>query len=557
MYQRRSLVLRLLAIVGIFGGSMALNGRLGLQMASAADISTDHVLVATLLGAAEGDGAGTPNKGDPDGHGTAIIDIEPQSGSVCFVLRVTGIATASAAHIHLGGPATNGPVQITLTAPNAAGFSEGCVIASPDTVSALLAAPSGFYVNIHNEDFTGGAMRGQLGHTTLTTTLSGAAEVNGSGEPNQGDPDGSGTATITVDQSGSQVCYVLRAAAITLPAAAAHIHEARAGTTGDVVVPLSPPNAEGVATGCVEGTIEVINGLPRTPSDYYVNVHTSDFSAGAVRGQLAGTVFVTSLTGAAEISQIGAPGAGDADGSGTAALVVDAARGDICYVLRVADIGLPAAAAHIHEAPAGANGGVEIPLEAPTEPEATSGSGVASDCVAVSAELIADLLETPANHYVNIHNAEFTGGALRGQLAGTVFTTTLTGESEVDGTGTPNQGDLDGTGTAVITLDAEHGDVCFVLRVADIGLPASAAHIHEAPAGVNGGVVVPLGAPNAQGLAIGCVAASAEQIDEILATPTEYYVNIHNQEFKDGALRGQLAESEQVQSVVYLPMIMH
>lgn len=110
----------------------------------------------------------------------------------------------------------------------------------------------------------------------------------------------------------------------------------------------------------------------------------------------------TALTGAAEV-----PGPGDPDGSGTAMLRVNPGTGVICYTLTVTGIE-PATAAHIHEAPADEPGPVIQPLEAPTD-------GSSSACV-TNAELARDLVTRPADYYVNVHNAEYPAGAVRGQL---------------------------------------------------------------------------------------------------------------------------------------------
>jgi CHRD domain-containing protein len=125
---------------------------------------------------------------------------------------------------------------------------------------------------------------------------------------------------------------------------------------------------------------------------------------------------------------------------------------------------------------------------------------------------------------------------------GRTFTTTLTGEAEVNEAGVPNQGDLDGIGTATITLNYGQGTVCWEITVSGIKLPATAAHIHEGPVGVKGPVVVGLSAPDATGFAEGCTSVSREEIKEIIQHPEEYYVNVHNADYPDGALRGQLSK---------------
>ncbi len=125
---------------------------------------------------------------------------------------------------------------------------------------------------------------------------------------------------------------------------------------------------------------------------------------------------------------------------------------------------------------------------------------------------------------------------------GRQFTTTMTGEAEVNAQGVPNQGDPDGIGTATITLNYGQGTVCWEISVSGITLPASAAHIHEAPVTAPGPVVVPLSAPDASGFASGCATVDRELIKDIIQNPEEYYVNVHNADYPSGALRGQLSK---------------
>jgi hypothetical protein len=121
---------------------------------------------------------------------------------------------------------------------------------------------------------------------------------------------------------------------------------------------------------------------------------------------------------------------------------------------------------------------------------------------------------------------------------GRKFTTTLTGEAEA-----PGPGDPDGSGTATLRLNYGQGEVCFEISVSGIALPVAAGHIHEAPVGEPGDVVVPLFlTPDADGSISGCVSADREEIKEIIQHPEDYYVNVHNAEFPAGALRGQLSK---------------
>jgi hypothetical protein len=119
------------------------------------------------------------------------------------------------------------------------------------------------------------------GGPPLKTKLTGAAEV-----PGPGDPDGRGTAIIRLNPSQQKVCFYLTASSITLPASAAHIHIGASTTFGNVVVTLVAPNASGVSFGCVSASADVIAAIRANPSNYYVNVHTTDFPNGAIRGQL-------------------------------------------------------------------------------------------------------------------------------------------------------------------------------------------------------------------------------------------------------------------------------
>jgi hypothetical protein len=88
-----------------------------------------------------------------------------QDGELCYEIYATGIAPASAAHIHRGAPSENGPPVVSLVTPPTGETAEACTRIERDLAQQILAEPEKFYVNVHNEPYPGGAIRGQLVQT--------------------------------------------------------------------------------------------------------------------------------------------------------------------------------------------------------------------------------------------------------------------------------------------------------------------------------------------------------------------------------------------------------
>lgn len=131
---------------------------------------------------------------------------------------------------------------------------------------------------------------------------------------------------------------------------------------------------------------------------------------------------------------------------------------------------------------------------------------------------------------------EVPHGLIPDSTEGRPLKATLSGENEV-----PDPADPDGSGMAEVTLNLGQQEVCYELSVENIG-PATLAHIHAAPAGENGAPVITLDAPS-DGSSSGCVSdVSKDLIREILKSPSDYYVNVHNADYPAGAVRGQLTK---------------
>ncbi len=121
--------------------------------------------------------------------------------------------------------------------------------------------------------------------------------------------------------------------------------------------------------------------------------------AAAPAAEAALIQFTVPLTGAEEF-----PGPGDPDGSGTATLWFRASTNEVTWSIVIDGVALPVAAAHIHQAPAGVAGPVRVDFMGQL-----TGGPLANANVAA-------ILAGPTGWYVNVHNADFPAGAIRGQL---------------------------------------------------------------------------------------------------------------------------------------------
>lgn len=111
-------------------------------------------------------------------------------------------------------------------------------------------------------------------------SLTGAAEV-----PGPGDANGIGAFEGTIDEDQGTICYsasIKNVSKIT----DMHIHRAAAGQEGAVVATLVAPGNTDI-DACVSINKDVAKRIIANPANYYVNVHTTEFAKGAVRGQLS------------------------------------------------------------------------------------------------------------------------------------------------------------------------------------------------------------------------------------------------------------------------------
>jgi Cu/Zn superoxide dismutase len=213
---------------------------------------------------------------------------------------------------------------------------------------------------------------------------------------------------------------------LTANVTAAHIHCAPAGVNGPVGVtlamgPLDPegrvrgsftaPDAGNACGWTTRG--DVIGAV--FDGNAYVNVHTTTFPGGEIRGQLriGSLEFETRMDARNEVP------ANDSDGEGEAEL--RARRDGVRFSVEWEDLTTPVIAGHIHCAATGVNGPVGVtllmgPLDTDdrvrssfTAPDAGTPCGWTT-----LGDVVGAIVD--GNAYVNIHTQTFPGGEIRGQL---------------------------------------------------------------------------------------------------------------------------------------------
>ncbi len=325
----------------------------------------------------------------------------------------------------------------------------------------------------------------------------------------------------------------------------AHIHMALPGRNGPVTHPLEfDLNGDGTS-GSFSAEVNRFeldeNELALLESRrLYINVHTNEFPAGEIRGQLlpeADAYFRTNLSGTSEVP----PVLTQANGAVTLELDGDSLRVTGSFQNLSDDF----SGAHIHLAPAGRNGGVEIPLTVVID-DMDNGNGdrsgifpVGENAFSLSQEQITNLEDR--RFYINVHSDEHPGGEIRGQIVrqGTnTLVANITGSEETPGIIS------DGSGAIIAELDGD--SIAITGSFQDLGSDYTNSHIHVALPGRSGGVTIPLQPDidqedNTMGVFLAqnnTSEVNEEQVEQLMNR--ELYINIHSDEHGPGEIRGQL-----------------
>jgi hypothetical protein len=258
---------------------------------------------------------------------------------------------------------------------------------------------------------------------------------------------------------------------------------------------------------------------------------------------------VAELNGANEVPTPGGPAVGDPNGHALALVKIRGNR--VSFGLQWRGTAAPTAG-HIHAGAAGANGPVSVGFfgqALPLSVRAALGTVTVADAAVIEA-----IKDNPGGFYVNIDTADFPGGAVRGQLQtamplhmesvlwfGRNLKANANAAQEVQVPGGPLVGDANGR--ARWALKATPRKLRYSTTWRRLDAP-TAGHVHKAPAGANGAVVLDLfGAlPDSfSGVAGRLPAPSRRVLKGLWNNPAGFYTNIHTAEFPGGAVRGQLS----------------
>lgn len=264
---------------------------------------------------------------------------------------------------------------------------------------------------------------------TLLMALPGSAQtygalLTGSQEvPNPGDPDGFGTATISINTNNS-ITASITITRIGSNITGAHIHPGAAVVSGPVLVGFTSSTTtfqNGVLTTTIPDVpIETLNSIRANPSGFYVNVHTSEFPGGAIRGQLnpaptnssGAYVFGGDLGGSRENPPV------SPSGNGAFSVRINDSRTRLYYDIVTEGLTSAIVGAHIHKADVGVNGPVVIGFSVASTPGGRiSGSIDLTAATPAQRTAVDEIIGNPGAFYVNVHTTNNPGGEIRGQMA--------------------------------------------------------------------------------------------------------------------------------------------
>eukprot|EP00850_Spirogloea_muscicola_P012003 SM000076S21824 [mRNA] locus=s76:399489:401373:+ [translate_table: standard] len=258
--------------------------------------------------------SGQNDNGPADAVGSSRFDLTYHAnGKTTMGFAITGVSGLPAgdklilAHIHVGTvDVHDGKVVVNLvpyinfTDFTLTGAAAGRLAIDTALADAIYSNPDGYYVNVHSNVYPAGLIRGQLAdpysanQQPAANSLRFSSALLGSNEPNS-TSNGSGSAKFafsSINSTTELVEFLLNVTGLDF-IFLAHIHAGAASVSGPVVIDFVPAirfgsfNTNHYYRGYVTTNKTLVDNITAPPDNYYTNIHTNKYPAGAVRGQLA------------------------------------------------------------------------------------------------------------------------------------------------------------------------------------------------------------------------------------------------------------------------------
>ncbi len=317
-----------------------------------------------------------------------------------------------------------------------------------------------------------------------------------------------GTGRFTLDTNANTLSYEIRYGGLSTPETVSHIHgPAQVGVNAAPVhtLPLGRVKT-GVWNYSEPEEANILSG--RT----YVNIHSSQFPGGEIRGQIVS--FVSPMDGA----QTGAA----ATAKGMGYYLINTDDNVVTYTITISGLSSPETGAHIHGFESfGIDGGIVHTL-----PSGTPKTGAWNYSEADEESILLGLA------YANVHTDAYPAGEIRGQI--TRIITTLDGDQAGITT--------DAVGTGLFAINTPSDQLSYYVTFSGLSSAETGAHIHGyAPPGTSAGILhtLPAGSPK-----LGLWSYPAGDENNILDGLT--YVNIHSSTHTAGEIRGQIQQGGSV-----------
>lgn len=462
---------------------------------------------------------------------------------------------AGGAHIHRARISENGGIAFNLSPELAQNMMAGTFLPASNTLNLSeeqkLALESGlYYVNIHSSMNQAGELRGQaqpIGNSRMFEAI-----LSGDQQVPTASSDGKGVLKLELRNNILTVegsFEGLTAAFDANIAGGAHLHFGWAGENGGIAVPLVAETDAGLLSGTFSRdanefvlNAEQVNAM--LERRIYVNIHTTAFPGGELRGQVvpAGSaVYLFDIKGENQAPAVMSTGSGKA--------LVEIVDDYFVFSGAFSDLegdfdASIAGGAHIHVGTPGSTGPIEFVVNSNVDTNLKSGVFTSNQNIL---PITNDQKESFAlgQYYLNIHTSLHPMGEIRGNLMdvnGDIFVGTLSGRHEVPSIVSSAQGSI----TAQVVGQQLIVEGTFSGLSTEVNEEiAGGAHIHLGYAGENGGVELVLNpeldADKRSGSFLpdsNTFTLTEDQLRQLQAR--QWYVNIHTTGFPAGELRAQL-----------------